>query len=668
MAEILVSKTTYDVAVTNTPITVTSSQTLTPITVSNPGPTTVTVTTNPGEIIVRTNTGVQKLDDLTDVDTTTGGPTQGNALIYGEIEGTPQWVPGYPGFASTSANWNAPVTLTLTGAVTGTVNIQGPTTDNSVDLSTTLANVTLGTQTTGDYIASLVQGTGVTITNNSGEGATPTIAIGQAVGTTSNVTFNDLIVDGNLTVNGTTTSIDTTNLVIEDNTILLNKNEVGAGVTAGSAGIEIERGSLSNAKLYWDESDDTWKFTVPGFVDIGINKRIAITPQDNNENFRMVFSNAPDYTTTGSALYAHETQSPPFTYNPATSTLNVVNVNGNAATATTASTATVANTVALTATNTTNATHYVTFVDSATGNEDVKTDTSLTYNPNTNTLTAGTFVGSLTGSASKVALTATNTTDATHYVTFVDSATGNEDVRTDTSLTYNPNSNTLTATTFSGNASTASVAGKVTLTATNTTNAEHYLTFVDTATGDEDVRTDSSLTYNPSTNTLTASVFYGSLTGNANTAGTATNSTYSTLVDSSTRSGEHYINFTSASTGNESIRTDSSLTYFPAANSINLGSRSSGQLVTGLIETSYVDLYEPYAPIVHKIRLSAPDELVANLTLKLPATAGTAGQAMTTDGAGNLSFTTIVSGGNIDGGNAYSTVEAATIIFDGGGA
>ena len=67
------------------------------------------------------------------------------------------------------------------------------------------------------------------------------------------------------------------------------------------------------------------------------------------------------------------------------------NVTGNA------DTATVAATVTLTATNTTNAAHFITFVDTATGNEGVRTDTSLTYNPNTNILTAGTFSGNLTG-------------------------------------------------------------------------------------------------------------------------------------------------------------------------------------------------------------------------------------------------------------------------------
>lgn len=37
--------------------------------------------------------------------------------------------------------------------------------------------INLGTDTVGDYVASLVAGTGITISNNSGEGATPTIAV-----------------------------------------------------------------------------------------------------------------------------------------------------------------------------------------------------------------------------------------------------------------------------------------------------------------------------------------------------------------------------------------------------------------------------------------------------------------------------------------------------------
>jgi len=63
---------------------------------------------------------------------------------------------------------------------------------SQVSLGSASGNIALATQTTGDYVASLVASTGVTITNNSGENATPSIAIGQAVATSSNVQFNSL--------------------------------------------------------------------------------------------------------------------------------------------------------------------------------------------------------------------------------------------------------------------------------------------------------------------------------------------------------------------------------------------------------------------------------------------------------------------------------------------
>jgi uncharacterized coiled-coil protein SlyX len=63
---------------------------------------------------------------------------------------------------------------------------------SQISLGSAAGNIALATQTTGDYVASLVQGTGVTITNNSGENATPTIAIGQAVGTSANVQFSSI--------------------------------------------------------------------------------------------------------------------------------------------------------------------------------------------------------------------------------------------------------------------------------------------------------------------------------------------------------------------------------------------------------------------------------------------------------------------------------------------
>jgi len=94
-------------------------------------------------------------------------------------------------------------------------------------------------------------------------GATATnVTVGHAAATNQvdgDTTFgHNVIVTGNFTVNGTTTSVDSVNLEVEDNTILLNKNETGAGVTAGSAGIEIERGTETNSSILWSEGDDRW--------------------------------------------------------------------------------------------------------------------------------------------------------------------------------------------------------------------------------------------------------------------------------------------------------------------------------------------------------------------------------------------------------------------------
>jgi hypothetical protein len=59
--------------------------------------------------------------------------------------------------------------------------------------------VALGSQTSGAYVANLVAGTGITLSDLGFEGTTPTISIGQAVATTSNVTFAEINATGNVT-------------------------------------------------------------------------------------------------------------------------------------------------------------------------------------------------------------------------------------------------------------------------------------------------------------------------------------------------------------------------------------------------------------------------------------------------------------------------------------
>ena len=67
---------------------------------------------------------------------------------------------------------------------------------------------------------------------------------------------NDVTITGDLTVNGTTTTVDSQNLVVEDNLLLINSNNSAAT----DAGIMINRGGANDpAVLYWDESLDVFR-------------------------------------------------------------------------------------------------------------------------------------------------------------------------------------------------------------------------------------------------------------------------------------------------------------------------------------------------------------------------------------------------------------------------
>jgi hypothetical protein len=70
-----------------------------------------------------------------------------------------------------------------------------------------------------------------------------------------------IIIDGNLTVSGSTTSVETTNSTITDNIIVLNEGETLAGIAGGTgtSGIEIDRGSLTNVSFVYDDNIDKFK-------------------------------------------------------------------------------------------------------------------------------------------------------------------------------------------------------------------------------------------------------------------------------------------------------------------------------------------------------------------------------------------------------------------------
>jgi len=68
-----------------------------------------------------------------------------------------------------------------------------------------------------------------------------------------------LVVAGNLTVQGTTTTVDSNTVNIGDAMLSLNADIASDATPSEDAGIEVERGAGANKKLYWDESLDSWR-------------------------------------------------------------------------------------------------------------------------------------------------------------------------------------------------------------------------------------------------------------------------------------------------------------------------------------------------------------------------------------------------------------------------
>ena len=88
----------------------------------------------------------------------------------------------------------------------------------------------------------------------------PTTAItGDATVSGSLTIAGNTTLNGNLTVNGTQTIVNATTVATKDNIILVNSGEPGSGVTAGKAGIQVDRGDLADYQIVFDETDDMFK-------------------------------------------------------------------------------------------------------------------------------------------------------------------------------------------------------------------------------------------------------------------------------------------------------------------------------------------------------------------------------------------------------------------------
>jgi len=163
------------------------------------------------------------------------------------------------------------ITVNAKGLVTGvstanistTLNVAGSTGTGTISLATDTLTIAGGAGVSSSY-------------NNTTK--TTTLSIGQAVGTTDNVTFNDVtvngslnsdditasnisvtgnaVITGNLTVQGTTTTINSTTIAVGDVNIVLAKDATTAA-GANGAGLTVN-GPTTAATLTYTSVDDRW--------------------------------------------------------------------------------------------------------------------------------------------------------------------------------------------------------------------------------------------------------------------------------------------------------------------------------------------------------------------------------------------------------------------------
>lgn len=88
----------------------------------------------------------------------------------------------------------------------------------------------------------------------------------------------NLIITGNLTVSGNTTYVNTEEILLADNIIVLNANFSGP-TASENAGIEVERGDETNVILQWNETQNYWEIASGG-----VTGRILTTGDEGSGN------------------------------------------------------------------------------------------------------------------------------------------------------------------------------------------------------------------------------------------------------------------------------------------------------------------------------------------------------------------------------------------------
>lgn len=123
-----------------------------------------------------------------------------------------------------------------------------------------------------------------------------------------------LTVTGDLIVNGSNTVVNSTTVSTKDNIIMVNKGQVGSGVSAGLAGLTIDRGDAPAYQMVFDETSDMFKVGEVGnlqtiasqnFVTAGDAAVLAAAATDATAKADAIGSNFTPVAHVGSGGNAH---------------------------------------------------------------------------------------------------------------------------------------------------------------------------------------------------------------------------------------------------------------------------------------------------------------------------------------------------------------------------
>lgn len=224
-------------------------------------------------------TGIQEYIEDTAAAILTGATHSGIAATYDDTAGT------------VALNVDD-FTVTLAGDLSGSATITNLA-DATLTATIVANSVALGTDTTGNYMADVSAGTGISISHTPGEGSTATITnagVTQLAGTageievsgsTGNITIglpndvtigNDLTVTGDLVVNGTTTTVNSTTVTVDDKNLELGSIASPDDTTADGGGITLK--GATDKTINWVNATDAW--TLSEHLDIASGKEYYI--------------------------------------------------------------------------------------------------------------------------------------------------------------------------------------------------------------------------------------------------------------------------------------------------------------------------------------------------------------------------------------------------------